>query len=117
MPIRNALSYRIQGSKKAFIRRQKTACADCKTRYPYYVLQFDHVRDEKKFNLAIAHVSKGWEQIEKEIAKCDVVCGNCHAERTHQRKQRYKGGAQAERHALADAGWAAVGVEIRGNSL
>lgn len=59
-------------------------CADCGIQYPYYVMQFDHVRGEKKFNLG-----GGWnnsiEAIREEIAKCDVVCSNCHAERTYQR--------------------------------
>ena len=59
-------------------------CADCGVQYPYYVMQFDHVRGEKKFNLG-----GGWnnsiEAIQEEIAKCDVVCANCHAERTYQR--------------------------------
>lgn len=59
-------------------------CADCGIQYPYYVMQFDHVRGEKKFN-----VGGGWnnsiESIKEEIAKCDVVCANCHAERTYQR--------------------------------
>ena len=59
-------------------------CADCGVQYPYYVMQFDHVRGEKKFNLG-----GGWnnsvEAIQEEIAKCDVGCANCHAERTYQR--------------------------------
>lgn len=59
-------------------------CADCGVQYPYYVMQFDHVRGEKRFNLG-----GGWnnsmEAIKEEIAKCDIVCANCHAERTYQR--------------------------------
>lgn len=59
-------------------------CADCGVQYPYYVMQFDHVRGEKRFNLG-----GGWnnsiEAIKEEIEKCDVVCANCHAERTYQR--------------------------------
>ena len=59
-------------------------CADCGIQYPYYVMQFDHVRGEKKFN-----IGGGWnnsiEAILEEIDKCEVVCANCHAERTYQR--------------------------------
>lgn len=70
---------------KGLIRDAKDQpCADCRIQYPYYVMQFDHVRGEKKFNLG-----GGWnnsvESIKEEIEKCDVVCANCHAERTYQR--------------------------------
>lgn len=64
--------------------KERTPCTDCKQSFPYYVLDFDHVRGEKLFDLSGC---KGWywEAIEAEIAKCDVVCANCHRERTHQR--------------------------------
>ena len=59
-------------------------CSDCGVQYPYYVMQFDHVRGEKKFN-----IGQGWnnsiQALTEEIAKCDIVCANCHAERTYQR--------------------------------
>jgi hypothetical protein len=57
-------------------------CADCGFRKHPAALQFDH-RDpaEKEFSIA-----SGWafgkERIEREIAKCDVRCANCHAMRT-----------------------------------
>lgn len=61
-------------------------CADCKQTFPYYVMDFDHVRGKK-----LASVSKTYANgprfIKREIAKCDVVCANCHRIRTHQRKQ------------------------------
>ena len=61
-------------------------CADCGILYPYYVMDFDH-RDgaTKSFSLHSVHrVTK--RAIMQEIAKCDVVCANCHRERTHQRR-------------------------------
>jgi hypothetical protein len=47
----------------------------------------DHVRGEKVGNVAklIGHYC-GWDDLLDEIAKCEVVCSNCHRERTHQRK-------------------------------
>jgi hypothetical protein len=62
-------------------------CADCGESYPYYVMQFDHVVGEKKFNIGAA----GWGYVKMqdlidEIAKCEVVCANCHAKRTHARR-------------------------------
>jgi len=63
-------------------------CADCGRPHPYYVMQFDHVRGEKESTLNKMHMRFGRQQILKEIAKCDVVCANCHAERTWQRAHK-----------------------------
>jgi hypothetical protein len=52
-------------------------CADCGVQYPYWVMQFDHVRGEKKCNISEANLRVG--ALLEEIAKCDVVCANCHA--------------------------------------
>jgi hypothetical protein len=60
-------------------------CTDCGRRYPSYVMDFDHVRGEKVENVA-RMLSWSMEDILKEIAKCEVVCANCHRQRTHQRK-------------------------------
>ena len=61
-------------------------CADCGKKYPFYVMQFDHLEDK------LGGISKlmSNRQIAKariEIAKCEVVCANCHAERTYQRQR------------------------------
>jgi hypothetical protein len=60
-------------------------CADCGSDYPYYVMDFDH-REGKEFNLGGAHTRKSIQAIIDEIEKCDVVCANCHRERTYNRK-------------------------------
>jgi tartrate dehydratase alpha subunit/fumarate hydratase class I-like protein len=50
-------------------------------------MQFDHIRVDKDFNLGNAWaVGYSVEVIQREIAKTQVVCANCHAERTHQRR-------------------------------
>lgn len=61
-------------------------CTDCGATYPHYVMHFDHVGDDKLFNIGDAG-SQGyaWSRIEEEIAKCELVCANCHAGRTWQR--------------------------------
>lgn len=60
-------------------------CADCGVKYPPYVMQFDHLSD-KQFTLSRARgQSASVETILAEIAKCELVCANCHAERTHSR--------------------------------
>ena len=56
-------------------------CTDCGVQYPSYVMEFDHVRGSKVFNLA--HSSRyGMPATLREISKCDVVCANCHRKRT-----------------------------------
>ena len=82
--------YYVAKAKKAklalldFVREAKNIpCTDCKQSYPWYVMDFDHLQD-KSFNLGEAP-SKSKENILKEMAKCEVVCSNCHRERTHKR--------------------------------
>ena len=60
-------------------------CADCGVQYPYYVMDFDHGEgSSKEFALnSIQRVTK--RAMLREMAKCDVVCSNCHRERTHRR--------------------------------
>ena len=60
-------------------------CTDCGVSYPYWVMQFDHLRD-KELNLSVGESrSIGKARLLAEIAKCEVVCANCHMERTHSR--------------------------------
>ena len=63
-------------------------CKDCGVKYPPYVMDFDHVQGMK-----VADIS---DMIQKhipiptlvdEISKCEVVCANCHRERTHYRQE------------------------------
>jgi hypothetical protein len=64
-------------------------CADCGNRYPHYVMDFDHLGD-KKFTIAGKQTSL--DQLREEIAKCEVVCANCHRERTWQRVREKENG-------------------------
>jgi hypothetical protein len=49
------------------------------------MLDFDHLKD-KKYNISrMIHDGFSWAAIKKEIAKCEVVCANCHRVRTHNR--------------------------------
>ena len=58
-------------------------CFDCNKRYPYFVMDFDHVRGRKEFQISdSAHKLPSVERLLKEISKCDVVCANCHRLRT-----------------------------------
>jgi hypothetical protein len=63
-------------------------CADCGVSYPTYVMDFDHIRGIKIKSVA-RMVADGvsLEALQSEIDKCEVVCSNCHRERTHVRRQ------------------------------
>lgn len=79
------------------IRRQKIAaikiehgCIDCGYAQHPDALEFDHVRGEKLFNIG-AHGHMSWEKVEAEMAKCEIVCANCHRIRTSTRRIELKG--------------------------
>lgn len=61
-------------------------CIDCGRSYPPYVMDFDHRRGEhKKANVAelVSGRRGSLKTVLAEIAKCDLLCANCHRERTH----------------------------------
>lgn len=65
-------------------------CADCKEVYPPYVMDFDHLdATNKRFCISLI-VSQGrtLNILNEEMAKCELVCSNCHRIRTHNRKQK-----------------------------
>lgn len=68
---------------KTLIRELKSIpCTDCGISYPYYVMDFDHLRD-KECNLSSQRIlSWSKKRILEEVAKCEIVCANCHRERT-----------------------------------
>ena len=86
------LSYYHKTTKYKLVKRIKETkekpCMDCGIQYPYYVMQFDH-RDPK---IKIKNVSLMWNYSDKkffeEVAKCDIICANCHFEREHQRRHK-----------------------------
>jgi hypothetical protein len=59
---------------------------DCKESFPYYVMDFDHVRGRKHKNVMELIPTLSKKIIDLEIAKCEIVCSNCHRVRTHERK-------------------------------
>jgi len=69
-----------------FIRAFKVehGCADCGYCAHHAALDFDHI-DEKQINVCNA---KSVQQAMAEIARCEVVCANCHRVRTFERLQK-----------------------------
>ncbi len=84
---------------RAYIRSKKDGapCHDCEVAYPFYVMEFDHVRGEKLFSLGSVGFgsTSGQRRVERrlevltlelvdaELKKCDIVCANCHRARRY----------------------------------
>lgn len=67
--------------------KEATPCTDCGGTFPFYVMQYDHTGEDKVGCVgSLVHSNVTWPKIEAEIAKCDLVCANCHAIRTHERR-------------------------------
>ncbi len=58
-------------------------CVDCCEADPV-VLEFDHLAG-KEFDIGQALPYRNWQSILDEIAKCEVVCRNCHRRRESRR--------------------------------
>lgn len=54
-------------------------CAECGIRFPSVCMDFHH-RDlkTKLFCVGGSKIMHSWAKVEAEIAKCDVLCANCH---------------------------------------
>lgn len=73
--------------KRAFIDAAKARpCADCGVQYPPYVMSFDHLPGSGKHSNISSMGTYSLDRIAAEIEKCEVVCHNCHAQRTHFRR-------------------------------
>ena len=67
---------------------KRRPCADCGKSYSSWVMHFDHLPENgtKLGNVSFfAHGNSTEKALRAEMKKCEVVCANCHAERTHQR--------------------------------
>lgn len=62
-------------------------CKDCGGGYPPEAMDFDH-RDpaEKKMEMSHAIRRASFRALLAEVAKCDLVCSNCHRVRTARRR-------------------------------
>ena len=55
-------------------------CCKCGYNKCPAALHFHHKNNDKEFSIANA-AKFGFNQIKKEINKCDILCANCHAEK------------------------------------
>lgn len=96
--------------KARLVQIHGSRCHDCGGTHPPYMFDFDH-RDpkEKSFTISSGGTIAFQKQLE-ESKKCDLVCANCHRERTHRQRcdgcefcvsgwngERYGGSTRPER--------------------
>jgi NAD-dependent dihydropyrimidine dehydrogenase PreA subunit len=77
------------GIKRVVREARKKPCHDCGSKFPWYVMEFDHREGERKLDTIATLVARGDRQaVLTELQKCDLVCANCHKIRTHTRAVR-----------------------------
>ncbi len=85
----NSQAMKYYYKKKQFIIDKKIdPCYDCKMIFPSYCMDFDHRENEVKCFTIANCTTFSMKKLEEEIAKCDVVCANCHRKRTHHRRAK-----------------------------
>lgn len=91
----NAQKYRQANMERLRNYLMSHPCVDCGEQ-DIVVLEFDHLPDfEKKFEIgrAVTSTTRSWSLIETEIAKCEVVCCNCHRRRSIRRQGGWRAAA------------------------
>lgn len=63
-------------------------CRQCGGSFHPVVMQFDHVRGKKVFEVNLQACTRSKEKVLKELKKCELVCANCHALRTWNKKKK-----------------------------
>jgi ribosomal protein S27E len=63
---------------------KRVPCMDCGNEFNPWQMHFDHRPSETKLgNIATMVANCQRKKVFEEIKKCDVVCANCHADRTY----------------------------------
>lgn len=80
------LAYELK--RKFIISLKNKPCLDCNKIFDAYAMDFDHRNpSEKSFEISTAyHIEENI--LNKEIAKCDLVCANCHRVREFNRRNK-----------------------------
>lgn len=63
--------------------KRDVPCADCGKNYPPYVMDFDHIKGTKVEGIAVLAGRGARAALLRELPKCELVCANCHRERTY----------------------------------
>ena len=82
------VKFRVQEIRQRLL-AVRTQCSKCGETHPG-CLDFHHrIPEEKSFALIASQMgNRSWKTIETEIAKCDVLCSNCHRKLHHDMRQK-----------------------------
>ncbi len=90
---RNRVQINTQRATERLARRAEVArlkesspCADCRNYFPAICMDYDHVGTDKVANVARLIADGPMGKVLAEIAKCELVCANCHRLRTATRR-------------------------------
>jgi hypothetical protein len=72
-------------NRQVILEAKDVPCMDCGVRHPFWIMQFDHRDPDKKSFGLHQYSARALQKVKDEIAKCDVVCSNCHDDRTYKR--------------------------------
>lgn len=83
-PYKERAKQRNKEIKEMVDKLKSEPCTDCGASFPPYVMDFDHRDPSQKSDIVSRMVRRAVavKTILDEIAKCDLVCANCHRERT-----------------------------------
>ena len=88
--IKNNKAKRVKGNIELLLEYLKQhSCIDCGND-DIRVLEFDHLSDKFKNVCKLVQDGYSWKTVQKEIAKCEVVCCNCHRIRSLERLGSYR---------------------------
>ena len=74
-------------SRRAWLLNLKVGrpCTDCGRTFPPEAMQWDHLPGFEKASDVSSMWGRSTEEMLRELAKCELVCANCHAIRTFRR--------------------------------
>ena len=84
--------YHITRAKQAYNEKKEKVnslknrpCVDCGNIFHHSAMDFDHTENNKVSSVAWLINNRSWQAVLDEIAKCELVCANCHRVRTYLR--------------------------------
>lgn len=81
---RRANLLKIHERRQYLLSLRNKPCVDCGGTFHPVAMDFDHVKGDKVLSVS-RMVSFNKQRLDAEIAKCDVICSNCHRIRTYKR--------------------------------
>jgi len=75
-------------STKEFLKeiKEQAECSDCKNQFSYWQMDYDHITSDKLKSINKMQTGS-LDELKKEISKCELVCANCHRNRTQNWKR------------------------------